>query len=99
GCSPADVPVYDAAGMRVVECIGDLARYGNGVGDGRLSLAFEPVAKGFALDEGHREPEPAFHFTGVEDAEDVRMLERDVGHAGRCIRCMRPRTRGSARYE
>jgi len=59
----------------VVERAGRLPRDLERVLDGKLALPPEPVAETLALDERHREPEPAAGFAGVEDRENVRMLE------------------------
>ena len=42
---------------------------------GKLSFADQPVAQGLALDERHHIVEQAVGFTGIDEAEDVRMLE------------------------
>ena len=48
-----DVAMDDAAAMGVVEGAGHLGGDADGVGDGELLVAREPVAEGLALDEGH----------------------------------------------
>ncbi len=52
-----------------------LARDPERVFDRELPLAAEPVAQALALDQRHGEPEPAGGLAGVEDGQDVRMLE------------------------
>ena len=61
--------------MRVLKAVRDFARDGDGIGHGELLLAIQPVAQRLAFDVRHGEPEASVHGAGIEDAEDVRMLE------------------------
>ena len=70
-----DVAVDDAVPVGVVERAGDLTGDPERVVDRELALAPEPVAERLALDERHGEPELAAGLTGVENGQDVGMLE------------------------
>jgi hypothetical protein len=70
-----DVAVDDAVAMRVLERLRRLAGDTERVLDRELPLPPEPVAERFALDERHREPEASGRLAGVEDRQDVGMLE------------------------
>ena len=69
--------------VRVVECVGHLARDPHRVVHRELLLAAEPVAERLALDEGHDVIEEGVGLTRVEERENVRMLkiggELDLG--------------------
>ena len=70
-----DVAVDDAVAVGVVECAGDFLGETDGVVDGELFLAGEPVTEGLALDEGHDVEELAIGAAAVEQREDVGVLE------------------------
>jgi hypothetical protein len=70
-----DVAMDHAMAMRVIEGVGRLAREANGILDGKLPFAREPVPQAFAFDERHREPELRRGLARVEDAKQMRMLQ------------------------
>ena len=70
-----DVAVDDAVPVRVVERRGDLGGDSHRVGHGQLLLPVEPVRSDLALDERHDVEEEAVDLAGVEQREDVRVLE------------------------
>ena len=70
-----DVPVNHAVAVGVLERVGGLARDPERVVDRELPLAPEPVAQRLALDERHREPEPAAGLARIQHGEDVGMLQ------------------------
>jgi len=61
--------------VSVIESIGHFARYPDCVGERQLVFAIELGAKRFSLDERHGEPQPPCCFAGIENAEDVGMLQ------------------------
>ncbi len=63
-----------------------------------LALAAEPVAQGLALDVRHGEPQPAPGLAGVEDREDVGMLEPG-GEADLALEALGAERRGELRVE
>ena len=70
-----DVPVNDTASVGMAEGVRDLERDLDRILDGKLPFADQPVAQGLALDERHHIVEQAVGFTGIDEPEDVRMLE------------------------
>ncbi len=71
-----DVAMDDAVPMRVVERVGHLARDAHRLVDAELRLAVELLAKRLALDVGHDVERQSVGRAGVEQRQDVRMLER-----------------------
>ena len=61
--------------QRVRHLAGDLQR----VVQRQLTLAPEPIPEGLALHVGHRVPELAGRFTGIEHRQDVRVLQAGGG--------------------
>ena len=59
----------------VVEGAGDFLREADGVVDGELLLAGQAAAEGLALDERHDVVEEAVGLAGVDQPQDVRMLQ------------------------
>jgi hypothetical protein len=70
-----DVAVDHAVAMGVVERGGDFRGDPEGIGDGKLFLAREPVAQRFALDVGHHVEDGAADTPGIEQGQDVGVLE------------------------
>ena len=70
-----DVAVDHAVAVGVAQGAGDLGRDPDGVGDGELLLAAEPVAQRFALDERHDVVRGAADLARVDEAEDVGVLQ------------------------
>ena len=70
-----DVAVDDVVAVGVVERVRHLAGDPHRVVDGELLLVGEPVAQRFAFDVGHDVVEEAVHLPGIDEAEDVRVLE------------------------
>ena len=63
-----DVAMDDAAPVGVVERGGDFRREADGVVDGQLLLAGEPVAQRLALDERHHVVQEAVGLARVDQA-------------------------------
>ncbi len=61
--------------MGVVERAGHLAGDGEGLADGQLLLAGEPVAQRFAFDERHDVEEEAVGLARIEERKDVGVLQ------------------------
>ena len=70
-----DVAVNDAVPVRVVERARDLARDPHRLVDRQLLLAVEPVAERLALDVRHDVVQEAVGGAGIEQREDVRVLQ------------------------
>jgi hypothetical protein len=70
-----DVAMNDAVGVRVPEGVGGLRGDAERVGERKLLLAVQPVAKRLPLDERHGEPEIAVGLAAVVHRQDVGMLE------------------------
>ena len=70
-----DVPVDDAAVVGIRERVGDFGRDLRGIGHGQLLLALEARAQGLAFDEGHHVVEQPVGRPGIEERQDVRVLE------------------------
>jgi hypothetical protein len=70
-----NVAVHNAASMSVVQRIGDLAGDPQRVVKLQLLLARQPGMKGLAIDEGHDIVEHALRFSGVEQRQNVRVVE------------------------
>lgn len=75
-----DVAVNDAVLVRVVQSVGDFARDADGTVDGELALALNALTERLAFHERHREVQSAVDGAGVEDAENVRMLQARSKH-------------------
>ncbi len=74
-----DVAVNHSPPMRVVERIGDVAGDPDRFVDTELSLAIQFVAEGLPVDEGHHVIEEPIGGAGIEEREDVRVLETRRG--------------------
>jgi len=74
-----DVAVHDAVLVRVLQPPGGFAPEAEGLGKRRGRRAVEPLTQVLALDVRHGEPEMACGLAGVEDGEDVRMLQPGGG--------------------
>ena len=70
-----DVAMDDAVLVRVLERVRRLAGDAKRVIQRQLLLPIEPVPETLPLDERHGEPEPAGRLAGIEDGEDVGMLQ------------------------
>src|SRR5207237_10814527 len=70
-----DVTVDHAVPMRVVERGGDTAGDRDRVREWQLLLARESVAKGLALDERHHVIQKRAYRAGIEQRQDVRVLQ------------------------
>jgi hypothetical protein len=69
------VPVDDPAAVRIVERLGRLEGDPHRVGHRQLTLALEPGAQRLALHVGHHVPEESVGLAGVEERQDVGVLE------------------------
>ncbi len=74
-----DVAMDDAARVRVLERRGDLAGDAERFVDRESSLAAEPFAKRLAFDERHGEEHASVGLSGIEEGEDVRVVEPGDG--------------------
>jgi len=70
-----DVPVDHPLAVGVVQRLRHLGRDPDGVADRQLLLAGEPVPERLARDEGHDVEDRALDLTGVEQRQDVRVLQ------------------------
>ena len=70
-----DVAVDDAVAVGVVERAGDFGGDAHRIGDRELLLPIEPVPKDLALDERHHVEEEGIGRAGVEQRQDVRVLQ------------------------
>jgi hypothetical protein len=70
-----DVAMDDAVAVGIVERAGHLARDGEGLADGQLLLAGEPVAQRFAFDERHDVEEEPVDLARIEERQDMRVLQ------------------------
>ena len=70
-----DVPMDHPLLVGAVEGVRDLPGEPDGFLDRKLPLAPEAIAQALALDVGHRVPEEPARRAGVEDREDMRVLE------------------------
>jgi len=70
-----DVAMQDAVLVRVLERAGGFGRDTYGLVERQLALALQTRAQRFAFDEWHRVPEDARRCAGVEDGNDVGVLE------------------------
>ncbi len=70
-----DIAMNDALRMRIAQRVGDFERDPNRVLHGQLLLPVQPVAHGLAVDERHDIVQQIFRVPGVEEAEDIRMLQ------------------------
>ena len=82
-----DVAVDHAGPVGDGERLGDLAEEAHGLGHRQLAGAGEAIAQGLALDVGHDVVEEAVGVAGVEEAEDVGVLEArgDLDLAGEAL--------------
>ena len=65
----------DALAVRLVECVGDLGRYRQRLVDWQRPL-FEARRQCLTFQKGHDEEERPVRVANVEDAADVRVVER-----------------------
>ncbi len=70
-----DVTVNDPVLVGIVQGVSRIARDPECIGHGQLLLPVQPIAQRLAFDVRHGEPELVSRFTGVEDRQDVGMLE------------------------
>ncbi len=61
--------------VRILQRITHLARDPQRVLDRELLVTLQSIAQRLALDEGHHVKHDACHLTGVEQRQDVRMLQ------------------------
>jgi hypothetical protein len=79
--------------VRVLECRGDFAGDAERFFDGESALAAQPFAERLAFDERHGEEHAPVGLSGIEEGEDVRVVEpgggADLGEeavvAHRCV--------------
>ena len=71
-----DVPMDDTGRMGTGERVGHLARDPHRVRRRQLHFPAEPRPQGLAVHPGHGVPQHAFGDAGIEQAEDVGVLER-----------------------
>ena len=70
-----DVAVDHSVFVGVLERTGDLRGKAHRLIHGKLLLTVDPVPEGLALDIGHDVEEEAVGFTGIEERQDVWMLQ------------------------
>ncbi len=70
-----DIAMNDTAGMRVVQRPRDLPGNGDGGVHRELRFPIQPVPQGFPLDVRHHVVEEIAGAAGVEQAEDVGVLQ------------------------
>ena len=70
-----DVAVDHAVLVGVLQRVGDFPRDLDGGVHGELLLAVQPIAQGFALDEGHHVEQEGIGDPGIEQRQDVRVLQ------------------------
>jgi hypothetical protein len=70
-----DVPVYDTVGVRVLQSTQHLDRNAASVVEGQLLLSEQTLAEGFPLHVRHGVPKLADCIPGVENWEEVGVLE------------------------
>ena len=70
-----DVAMHDILAMGIVECPRDRRRDGDRVIEWELRLPFEPTPERLALDVGHDVIEDVADRAGIEQRNDVRVLE------------------------
>ncbi len=93
-----DVPMDHPVLVGVLERACRLARDLQGIFDRQLVLAPQPVAERLALDKRHGEPQPSRRLTGIQDREDMRMLE-PRGELDLALKALRAQTGGEVRME
>ncbi len=86
-----DVAMHDAAAVRVGERIGDLAQQPQPLVDRQLAVARQPGAQRASLDVRHHVVQQRAGGAGVEQAQDVGMLQarRDLDLAGEAFGAQR----------
>ena len=93
-----DVPVDDPVIMRIAQRIrhfpGDLQR----ILERKLPIAIQPITQRLALHKWHRVPELARAFAGVEDGQDMRVLEPG-GELDLALKPVRAQRSGDLRME
>ena len=70
-----DVAMDDALAMRVIERARERGRVAYSLRNGKVLLPGEPVLQRFARDERHHVEGGSVHLPGVDQAEDVRVLQ------------------------
>jgi len=70
-----DVAMRDAASMSIAQSVGHLARNGQGVGDGKLVFAGEPLAQRLPFHLRHHVDEEAVRLARVVQRQDMRVSE------------------------
>ena len=70
-----NVAMHDILAMGIVECPRDRRRDGDRVTERKLRLPFEPAPERLALDVGHDVEEDIADRAGIEQRDDVRVLE------------------------
>ena len=66
--------MHDIAGMGIVEGLGDITQDGDGFADGESAVG-DASAERMPIDVGHRIVGEPFGLTGIEDGDDVRVLQ------------------------
>jgi hypothetical protein len=67
--------VNDPVLVGEIQGLGRIARDPKCFGDGQLPFPGEQTAEGLSVDVRHREPEPSGGFAGIENGQDVGMLQ------------------------
>ena len=93
-----DVAMHHTALMRVLQCIGNLGRDAQGVGNRELVLALEPAPERFALHVRHHVVQQSVRTTAVKQGKDVRMLQVR-GELYLLEKALRPEDRGELRMQ
>ncbi len=70
-----DVAMDHAMAVGIVECARHLRCNPDGIGDGELGLAGEPVAQALSFDERHHIEQKAVGLARIEESQNMRMLE------------------------
>ena len=70
-----DVAMDDAVAVRVVQGTGDFGGDPQRIGDRQLLLPAQPLAQRLAFDVRHDVEEEAVGLAGIEERQDVRMME------------------------
>ena len=71
-----EIAVDHAVPVRVVQCAAYRDRDANCLVDRQLSLAIEPMAKALAIDDGHDVEQDSVGLPGVEQRQQVWVLQR-----------------------
>ncbi len=70
-----DIPVDDAVAMRVIQRRADFGGDAHGIRDGELLLSRQAIAERLALDERHDVVRRAVDLAGIDQPQDVGVLQ------------------------